>query len=332
MTRPMGETRASKILPRDEPRKGTVGSALRALEARMRSLEDERARHASHREATDAVANALCDVATAVRELALREETRERERAGWREAMTVVGRRCAEAEARAEASARDAARARETALVVDARVTECVKYVRDVRDEVVGLERAAREAREAMGELRERDETRERALDALETRAREADALLREELVEVQNAMTAVSSAMEKANEIGNLAKDVRELAKWSRETAVHQNRRLAALERSEQSGSSGSGGQRLKELAASVQATASALKAQHARLNAMEERALLSSRRDAAARADVDVCKRALGEHHDILSKMCETFATELDVDVASCAPASTAFARSRP
>jgi len=267
-----------------------------------------------------------------MRELALDRETFERERAELREAVMVAGRCAREAEARAEASARDAARARETALAVDARVTECVKYVRDVRDEVVGLERAAREAREAMEELRERDETRERALDALETRAREADALLREELVEVQNVTTACSKAMEKANEIGNLAKDVRELAKWSRETAQHQNRRLAALERSEQIGSSGSDSERLKELVASVQATASALKAHQARLNAMEERALLSSRRDAAARADVEVCKRALGEHHDILSKMCETFATELDVDVASCAPASTAFARVRP
>ena len=328
----MGDARAKKYIPFDEPRKGTVGSALRALDARTRSLEDERARHAAHREATDAIASALRDVATATRELANRDVAVERERTELREAVMAAARSAREAEARAEASARDAARARETALAVDARVTECVKYVRDVRDEVVGLERAAREAREAMGELRERDEARERALDALETRAREADALLREELVEVQNATAGFSIAIERANEIGNVAKDVRELAKWSRETAQHQNRRLAVLERAEQSGSSGGGSERLKELAASVQATASALKAQHARLNAMEERSLLASRRDAAARADVEVCKRALGEHHDILDKITKTFATELDVDVASCAPASTAFVRSRP
>ena len=170
-------------------------------------------------------------------------------------------------------------------------------------------------------------------MEEFERRARAADALLRDEIETVRACSLRAETAASKAEEIGGLASDVRELAKWSKETAAHQNRRLAALERESFHGGGdqeNGAGWRKKELETSVKANAMALKAQQTRLAALEEKSALRARRDAAVKADVDVVKRALGEHHDLLAKVCATFDTELGPET-TLGPASSAFARFR-
>jgi hypothetical protein len=205
--------------------------------------------------------------------------------------------------------------------------------VKDVRDEFVAVERVIQEAKERTRELEARDVARARAVEEFERRARAADALLRDEIETVRACSLRAETAASKAEEIGGLASDVRELAKWSKETAAHQNRRLAALERetSREGGDKENGAARRKgELATSVKATELALKAQQTRLIALEEKSALRARRDAAVKADVDVVKRALGEHHDLLAKIRDTLDTELGPE-ATLGPASSAFARFR-
>ena len=321
-----------------EPTKRTVGAVIRALELRVVELENERSRDVKREAAMETLARATDGLSIALREAleTMKDDraTALREREDLREVVRAASRAASDAARGAAEREREAARAREVALAVDRRVSECVAYVRDVRDEVVGLERAAREAKAAQGELWERDERRERALDALESRARAADATLRDELESVRRETSRVEAAVNRLHEIENVAKDLRELAQWSKKTATYQNGRLAALERvneREDKGASAMSNQshRLKELVTMVQNTAETLKAHQARLNAMDERGHLVSRRDAATRADVDVVKRALVEHHDILVKVCETFDAELNVRAEAVAPASAAFAR---
>ena len=123
---------------------------------------------------------------------------------------------------------------------------------------------------------------------------------------------------------MGGLANDMRELARWSKTNAEHQNRRLAHLERDSDS----SREERERALASSVSATAQAMKAQQARLQQIEERGMLRARREAATKADIDVLKKSLGEHHAALLKVCETFDTELELSPSSF-PTSSAFVR---
>lgn len=326
---------------RDEPTKSTVGDALRRLDARVRRLEFEhrRAEDAAARreEACERLARGFDELVRAFRVTvdALRDD---HERWGLeREALRREVSRAAAAATRAseDAETREAesSRARERALAIDQRVTECVTYAREVRDEFVIAEKWVREAKATAAKLEARDAERDRALEELEARGRAADAMLRDELESVRMETSRAEKAVEKAGEISGLASDVRALAKWTKDTAAYQNRRLAALERASEDdgggGTSTSGSRKHEELVSSVRATAQALKTHGARLTAAEDRDAARARRDAATRADVDVVKRALGEHHDVLVKVCENFQTELGLDVRKVAPTSVAFSR---
>ena len=324
-----------------EPTKATVGDALRALDARARRMEGEARRErdarARDRDALARVAESVDALAAAFRE-AMEAISRDHdawthERREIKAAVEVAARAATTAATRAEARERDAERARAEALAIDARVSEGLRYVKDVRDEFVAVERVIQEAKERTRELEARDVARARAVEEFERRARAADALLRDEIETVRACSLRAETAASKAEEIGGLASDVRELAKWSKETAAHQNRRLAALERESSHGGGdqeNGAGWRKKELETSVKANAMALKAQQTRLAALEEKSALRARRDAAVKADVDVVKRALGEHHDLLAKVCATFDTELGPET-TLGPASSAFARFR-
>ena len=322
-----------------EPTKSTVGDALRGVEARVRRLEFERARDAERADARDEacerLARGLDEVVRAFQRTvdALRDDHERwgREREGLRREVSRAARAAVDAREDAETREAEARRARERALAIDERVTACVEYAREVRDEFVIAEKFAREAEATMGKMEARDAARERAVDELEERCRAADAMLRDELESVRMETSRAERAVEKAGEISGLASDVRALAKWTKETAAYQNRRLAALERASEDdvggGTSTSGSRKHEELVMSVRATAQALKTNGARLTAAEDRDASRARRDAATRADVDVVKRALGEHHDVLVKVCENFQTELGLDVRKIAPTSVAF-----
>jgi chromosome segregation ATPase len=324
-----------------EPTKTTVGDALRALDARCATLERDATRARDDAKTRDdalaRVAAALDGLVAEFREvvdaIANERDAWTRERRTLAATVAAAAAMATTAATRAEARERDAARARTTAMALDARVREGVRYVRDVRDEFVAVEGVIEEAKARTRELEARDAARERAMETLERRAREADALLRDEIESVRACSARAETAASKAEEIGGLAADVRELAKWSKDTAAYQNRRLAALEREtsrDGMGKENGAGWRKNELVTSVKATSSAVKAQRTRLDALEEKSELRARRDAAVKADVDVVKRALGEHHDLLAKVCDTFGTELGPDVA-LGPASSAFARLR-
>jgi len=315
-----------------EPRKHTVGSALRALDGRVRALErDTRAQastSASTRKAVDALTHAFDGLAHAFRDAmeelradhARWEREREDIRAGVEVAVEEV-RRVARGAAAREA---DAERARRDARAVDGRVSEALTYVKDVRNEFLRTEDTVRDALACVKALEERDEARERALAEVQKRAEDGEATLREEIEAVRRVSARAEVAASKAEEVGGLANDMRELARWSKTNAEHQNRRLAHLERDSDS----SREERDRALASSVSATAQAMKVQQARLQQIEERGMLRARREAATKADIDVLKKSLGEHHAALLKVCETFDTELELSPSSF-PTSSAFVR---
>ena len=135
---------------------------------------------------------------------------------------------------------------------------------------------------------------------------------------------------MAKMEEIGGLAEDLRELARWSKRTAEYQNRRLASLERANADSTSTTtteGARRELDLVATIQSTALAMRQQQTRLATLEERGEARAKREAAIVADVSVVKRALGEHHGVLARVCDAFDTELALDIKTTAPTSSAF-----
>jgi phosphoribosylformylglycinamidine (FGAM) synthase-like enzyme len=203
-------------------------------------------------------------------------------------------------------------------------VSEALTYVKDVRNEFLRTEDTVRDALACVKALEERDEARERALAEVQKRAEDGEATLREEIEAVRRVSARAEVAASKAEEVGGLANDMRELARWSKTNAEHQNRRLAHLERDSDS----SREERDRALASSVSATAQAMKVQQARLQQIEERGMLRARREAATKADIDVLKKSLGEHHAALLKVCETFDTELELSPSSF-PTSSAFVR---
>ena len=338
-TRRRGDARRSRRANRRKRRSGRrCARWTRAREGWRREARRERDARARDRDALARVTESVDALAATFREameaISCDHDAWTRERREIKAAVEVAARAATTAATRAEARERDAERARAEALAIDARVSEGLRYVKDVRDEFVAVERVIQEAKERTRELEARDVARcARAVEEFERRARAADALLRDEIETVRACSLRAETAASKAEEIGGLASDVRELAKWSKETAAHQNRRLAALERetSHEGGDKENGAARRKgELATSVKATELALKAQQTRLTALEEKSALRARRDAAVKADVDVVKRALGEHHDLLAKIRDTLDTELGPE-ATLGPASSAFARFR-
>jgi DNA repair exonuclease SbcCD ATPase subunit len=321
-----------------EPTKTTVGSMIRSLDARARRLEYEARRDAEAREKTRAAVEAL---STSVETLAkaLSDCVREvrGDHAAWGREREALRRGVEDAAKRADAlaksaseRAKDAERARRETMTIDDRVSEALKYVREVRDEFLRSERVIKEAKDAVKELELRDARRERAMDELESRARRADETLRDELDLVREETSRAESAMAKMEEIGGLAEDLRELAKWSKRTAEYQNRRLASLERANADSTTTStteGARRELDLVATVQSTALAMRQQQTRLATLEERGEARAKREAAIVADVSVVKRALGEHHGVLARVCDAFDTELALDIKTTAPTSSAF-----
>lgn len=306
------------------------------MDARARRLEYEARRDAEAREKTRAAVEAL---STSVETLAkaLSDCVREvrGDHAAWGREREALRRGVEDAAKRADAlaksaseRARDAERARRETMAIDDRVSEALKYVREVRDEFLRSERVIKEAKDAVKELELRDARRERAMDELESRARRADETLRDELELVREETSRAESAMAKMEEIGGLAEDLRELAKWSKRTAEYQNRRLASLERANaDSTTTTEGARRELDLVATVQSTALAMRQQQTRLATLEERGEARAKREAAIVADVNVVKRALGEHHGVLARVCDAFDTELALDIKTAAPTSSAF-----
>ena len=320
-----------------EPTKTTVGSMIQSLDARARRLEYEARRDAEAREKTRAAVEAL---STSVETLAkaLHDCVREvrGDHAAWGREREALRRGVEDAAKRADAlaksaseRAKDAERARRETMAIDDRVSEALKYVREVRDEFLRSERVIKEAKDAVKELELRDARRERAMDELESRARRADETLRDELETVREETSRAESAMAKMEEIGGLAEDLRELAKWSKRTAEYQNRRLASLERAnaDSTTSTTEGARRELDLVATIQSTALAMRQQQTRLATLEERGEARAKREAAIAADVNVVKRALGEHHGVLARVCDAFDTELALDIKTTAPTSSAF-----
>ena len=151
-----------------EPTKATVGDALRALDARARRMEGEARRErdarARDRDALARVAESVDALAAAFRE-AMEAISRDHdawthERREIKAAVEVAARAATTAATRAEARERDAERARAEALAIDARVSEGLRYVKDVRDEFVAVERVIQEAKERTRELEARDVAR----------------------------------------------------------------------------------------------------------------------------------------------------------------------------
>jgi DNA repair exonuclease SbcCD ATPase subunit len=321
---------------RGEPTKTTVGATIRSLDARVRRLEYEARRDAEARDRTRAAVEAL---STSVETLgnALHDCVREvredhaawgREREALRLGVEEAARRADALAERASERAKDAERARRETTAIDGRVSEALKYVREVRDEFLRSERVIKEAKDAVKELETRDARRERAMDELESRAKRADETLRDELETVREETSRAESAIAKMEEIGGLAEDLRELAKWSKRTAEYQNRRLASLERANADSTTTTEGTRRElDLVATIQSTALAMRQQQARLATLEERGEARAKREAAIVADVSVVKRALGEHHGVLARVCDAFDTELALDIKTTAPTSSAF-----
>ena len=325
-----------------EPTKTTVGSTIRSLDARVRRLEYEARRDAEARDKTRAAVEAL---STSVETLAkaLHDCVREvrEDHAAWgreREALRLgvedAARRADALAERASERARDAERARRETTAIDGRVSEALKYVREVRDEFLRSERVIKEAKDAVKELELRDARRERAMDELESRAKRADETLRDELETVREETSRAECAMAKMEEIGGLAEDLRELARWSKRTAEYQNRRLASLERAsaDSTTTTTEGARRELDLVATIQSTALAMRQQQTRLATLEERGEARAKREAAIVADVSVVKRALGEHHGVLARVCDAFDTELALDIKTAAPTSSAFMKTSP
>lgn len=324
-----------------EPTKTTVGSHIRSLDARVRRLEYEARRDAEAREKTRAAVEAL---STSVETLAnaLHDCVREvrgdhaawgREREALRMGVEDAAKRADALAERASERAKDAERVRKETTAIDGRVSEALKYVREVRDEFLRSERVIKEAKDAVKELELRDARRERAMDELESRAKRADETLRDELETVREETSRAESAIAKMEEIGGLAEDLRELAKWSKRTAEYQNRRLASLERANaDSTTTTEGARRELDLVATIQSTALAMRQQQTRLATLEERGEARAKREAAIVADVNVVKRALGEHHGVLARVCDAFDTELALDIKTAAPTSSAFMKTSP
>lgn len=319
-----------------EPTKTTVGATIRSLDARVRRLEYEARRDAEARDRTHTAVEAL---STSVETLAkaLHDCVREvrEDHAAWgreREALRLgvedAARRADALAERASERAKEAERVRRETTAIDGRVSEALKYVREVRDEFLRSERVIKEAKDAVKELELRDARRERAMDELESRAKRADETLRDELETVREETSRAESAIAKMDEIGGLAEDLRELAKWSKRTAEYQNRRLASLERANaDSTESTERSERELNLVATIQSTALAMRQQQTRLATLEERGEARAKREAAIVADVSVVKRALGEHHEVLARVCDAFDAALAMDIKTAAPTSSAF-----
>lgn len=314
---------------------------IQSLDARARRLEYEARRDAEARDKTRAAVEAL---STSVETLAKAlhdcvREVREdhaawgREREALRMGVEDAARRADALAERASERAKDAERVRRETTAIDGRVSEALKYVREVRDEFLRSERVIKEAKDAVKELELRDARRERAMDELESRAKRADETLRDELETVREETSRAESAIAKMEEIGGLAEDLRELAKWSKRTAEYQNRRLASLERANaDSTTTTEGARRELDLVATIQSTALAMRQQQTRLATLEERGEARAKREAAIVADVNVVKRALGEHHGVLARVCDAFDTELALDIKTAAPTSSAFMKTSP
>ena len=328
-------------VPGGEPTKTTVGAMIQSLDARARRLEYEARRDAEARDKTRAAVEAL-STSVETRAKALHDGVREvredhaawgREREALRMGVEDAARRADALAERASERAKDAERVRRETTAIDGRVSEALKYVREVRDEFLRSERVIKEAKDAVKELELRDARRERAMDELESRAKRADETLRDELETVREETSRAESAIAKMEEIGGLAEDLRELAKWSKRTAEYQNRRLASLERANaDSTTTTEGARRELDLVATIQSTALAMRQQQTRLATLEERGEARAKREAAIVADVNVVKRALGEHHGVLARVCDAFDTELALDIKTAAPTSSAFMKTSP
>ena len=158
-------------MAKGEPTKATVGEALRALDARARRMEAEARRErdarARDRDALARVTESVDALAATFREameaISCDHDAWTRERREIKAAVEVAARAATTAATRAEARERDAERARAEALAIDARVSEGLRYVKDVRDEFVAVERVIQEAKERTRELEARDVARARA-------------------------------------------------------------------------------------------------------------------------------------------------------------------------
>lgn len=305
------------------------------MDARVRRLEYEARRDAEARNKTQTAVEALSTsvetLSSALRDCVL--EVREdhaawgREREELRRGVEDAARHVNALAERTTERAKDAERARKETTAIDGRVSEALKYVREVRDEFLRSERVIKEAKDAVKELELRDERRERTLVELESRAKRADETLRDELETVRQETSRAETAIARMEEIGGLAEDLRELAKWSKRTAEYQNRRLASLERANADSTTKEGARRDLDLVATIQSTALAMRQQQTRLAAVEERGEARAKREAAIVADVRVVKRALGEHHGVLARVCDAFDAALAIDIKAAAPTSSAF-----
>ena len=160
----------ARTIAKGEPTKATVGEALRALDARARRMEAEARRErdvrARDRDALARVTESVDALAATFREameaISCDHDAWTRERREIKAAVEVAARAATTAATRAEARERDAERARAEALAIDARVSEGLRYVKDVRDEFVAVERVIQEAKERTRELEARDVARAR--------------------------------------------------------------------------------------------------------------------------------------------------------------------------
>ena len=315
--------------------KRTVKHALDALQARIEDVERERTEAIERASVANARATALERAVDALaRAMASHVAEGSADARDARNAIEDVKRDVEQVKAlcenefgRTRMNETKAREARREAREVERIASECVKFTREVKREFLAKEDAVNKALAHVKALEMRECEREKALEEARARAEDCERALREEIECVRNASARAEAAWSKGEEISGLAGDVRELARWSKANAEHQNRRLARLERET---SNEARVERERELESSVSATALAMKAQHARLQQLEERGVLRASRDAAFKADIDVLKKSLGEHHEALMKMCRTFDTELDLDERAF-PTSSAFVRTK-